>query len=369
VLPRGYLRNLDYGLLLSAALLTLTGLLMLYSLGVEHQGGGGKVFFYYQLAWLAPALFVGFLCWILNYKLWDRFSWLLYIINILLLIALVIIGKKISGAASWLSVGFARIQPSEFAKIFFVLTFAGYLSRNRQELNRLLFLSLALLQFIIPFGLIMLQPDLGTALVFLAVFFGMLYVAGVDWLALFAIAVVFASGGVAAAPFVMKGYQFQRLTSFLRPENDPRGTGYQLIQSKIAIGSGGLFGKGIFKGTQSALGFLPTAHSDFIFSVVCEQAGFVGGVIVILLFMWFLMRVMRIGGQAEELFAVYIAAGIFTMIAFQAMVNIGMTVGLFPITGVPLPFVSYGGSSLMINAVAVGLLMNISVRRRKIMFV
>lgn len=369
MLPRGFLRNLDFGLLLSTALLFLTGLVALYSLGAGYAPASGKSFFYQQAVWAALATGVGFLCWALNYKLWDRFAWLLYLVNIILLAGLLLAGKRIAGAASWLSFGLFSFQPSEFAKILFIVTFAGYLSRYRQELSKPLFLVFALAQFLLPFGLILFQPDLGTALVFLAVFFGMLYVAGVDWLAIFMLLVFFVSGGVAASPFVMKGYQFQRLTSFLNPANDPLGNGYQLIQSRIAIGSGGLFGKGLFKGTQATLGFLPTAQSDFIFSTICEQAGFIGGLLVILLFIWFLMRVARIGGQAEELFAVYIAAGVFCMIAFQALVNIGMTVGLCPITGIPLPFVSYGGSSLMINAIAVGLLLNISVRRRKIMFV
>jgi rod shape determining protein RodA len=369
MLPRGFIRNLDFGLLFSAAVLTLIGIFTILTLGGQSAGRFAPNIFYQQSVWLVISCFAGYICWSLNYKLWDRFVWVLYAVNIILLIGLVILGRKVSGAASWFSLGLIRFQPSEFAKILFIVTFAGYLSRYRQDLNRLSYLFFAFAQFILPFGLIILQPDLGTGLVFVAVFFCMLYVAGVDLLTLLISIFLFASGGVAGAAFVLKGYQLRRLTSFLDPQGDPLGSGYQLMQSKVAIGSGGLFGKGFFHGTQAKMGFLPASHSDFIFSAFCEQAGLIGAIIVLLMFLWMLMRIVRIGSKAEDLFAVYICAGIFMMFAFQAAQNIGMTVGLFPITGIPLPFVSYGGSSLMTNACAIGLLLNISVRRRKIMFV
>ncbi len=368
MIPRGYAKNMDIGLITSAMLLIAVGLLTQFSL----EWNSGRLvgdYFIHQLAWIILSLIVGSVCWILNYKIWDRFAWLLYIVNIVMLIGLLIMDKKISGAASWFKLGFMSFQPSEFAKLLFVVTFAGFLSRYRQDINTIPILSLAFLQFLLPFGLIMLQPDLGTALVFVFIFFGMLFVAGVDWLTIFLSLVICVSSGIAATPYVLKDYQFKRITAFLNPESNPLGTGYQLIQSKIAIGSGGFLGKGIFNSTQAGLGFLPTAQSDFVFSTICEQAGFVGGVFVIGLLITFLSRVMRVGGRAEDMFAMLICAGVFSMIAFQAIINIGMTMGLFPITGIPLPFVSYGGSSLLINAVAVGLLLNISVRRRKIMFV
>ncbi|MFA6451168.1 MAG: rod shape-determining protein RodA [bacterium] len=360
---------MDFGLIFSAAALSLIGILTIFTLGGQSVSGQSNPLFYQQSAWFLMSCVFGYVCWSLNYKLWDRFAWLLYFANIILLIGLLIIGRKVSGAASWFSLGLMRFQPSEFAKILFIVTFAGYLSRYRSELNRLSYLFFAFAQFLLPFGLIIMQPDLGTGLVFVAVFFCMLYVAGVDLITLLISLLLFASGGVAGMAVVMKNYQLRRLTSFLNPENDPLGSGYQLMQSKVAIGSGGLFGKGLFHGTQAKMGFLPASHSDFIFSAFCEQTGLIGALIVLALFIWMLMRIARIGGKAEDLFAVYISAGIFMMLAFQAAQNIGMSVGLFPITGIPLPFVSYGGSSLMTNACAIGLLLNISVRRRKIMFV
>ena len=367
MLPRGFLKNLDIVLLACVLLLTGGGLFFLYTIG-DGTGPGGY-FFTRQMIWLGLALAAGVLCFTLNYKLWERFSWLLYLINIGLLALLLVIGERTKGAESWFDLGIFRVQPSEFAKILFIVTFAGHLSKYRHNINRFTSLLLCLGQFLLPFGLILMQPDMGTGLVFMAIFFGMMYVSGVDGLTLFVTITSFVSAGIAAAPFVVKEYQFKRLTAFLNPEADPRGAGYQLIQSKIAIGSGGLWGKGFFGGEQASLGFLPTSQSDFIFAAICEQAGFVGGLAVIAVFMTALFRIMRISGLVEDLFANYIAAGIFCMLAFQGAVNIGMTLGLFPITGIPLPFVSYGGSSLLMNGIAIGLLLNISVRRRKIMFV
>ncbi len=368
MLPRGFFKNLDAGLIGSTFLLVAISLFFLYTLGGRGSSFGGY-FFRHQAAWVLVAIVAGLLGFTLNYKLWERFSWLLYIVNIALLLGLLLFGSRTKGAESWFSLGFARFQPSEIAKILFIMTFAGFLTRYRYEINRLPVLLLALGQFFLPFGLILLQPDMGTALVFMAIFFGMLYVSGIDGFTYFLTLFVFISAGIAAIPFFIKGYQFARLTSFLAPERDPLGTGYQLIQSKIAIGSGGLLGKGIFNGTQSSLGFLPTSESDFIFATICEQAGFIGGAIVIILIAWQLSRIVSIGSHSEDLYAMFIAAGVFCMFAFQAVVNIGMTVGLCPITGVPLPFVSYGGSSLMTSSLAVGLLLNICIRRRKIMFV
>ncbi|HOC90732.1 MAG TPA: rod shape-determining protein RodA [bacterium] len=368
MLPRGFLKNLDAGLIGSSGLLALIGLASLYSLGRQDPSGWMSQFSFNQAMWLVAAVILGIACWTLNYRLWDRFSWALYIVNIALLVGLLIAGMTIKGEATMRTLGAGSIQPSELAKVLFIVTFAGYLARYREEMDKLLFLSLAAAQFILPFILIMLQPDLGTAIVFIIVFFAMLYVSGVDWLTVFVSMVALVSAGLAASPFALKEYQFKRLISFINPDADPLGSGYQLVQSKIAIGSGGLWGTGLLDSPQSGLGFLPASHTDFIFSSICEQAGFIGGAAVILLFAWFLFRVVRIASQSEDLFAVYIAAGIFAMIAGQAIINIAMTMGLCPITGLPLPFVSYGGSSMLVNAVAVGLLLNISIRRRKIMF-
>jgi len=372
MLPKGYVKNLDMSLMGAVFLLCAAGVFFLFLIGdgIGREGHGtGGYYFSRQVVWIFAAAAAGAISFTLNYKLWERFSWLLYVVNIALLLLLLIFGEETKGAESWFHLGFFKIQPSEFAKILFIVTFAGFLSRYRREINRIPILLAAIGQFLLPFGLILLQPDMGTALVFVAIFFGMLFVSGIDGLTFFVTGIVFSSAGIALAPFLVHDYQFRRLTSFLNPESDPLGSGYQLIQSKIAVGSGGLFGRGLFEGTQGPLGFLPTSHSDFIFAAICEKAGFAGAIVLIALFVWLLFRIVRIAAASEDIFAVFIAAGVFCMIAFQACVNIGMSLGLFPITGIPLPFVSYGGSSLLINFVAIGLLLNICIRRRKIMFV
>lgn len=320
------------------------------------------------MIWVGIAASVGVVVMALDYRIWARASWAAYLANIALLGALLVFGKATHGAESWLYLGPLKFQPSEIAKVLFIITFAGFLAKNSDSMNKPRALGLAALQFAVPFGLIVLQPDMGTALVYVALFFGMLFAAGVNGRRLIFLILVFVLAGVLAAALFVKGYQVARLTSFLNPSRDAAGAGWQLRQSFIAIGSGGLFGRGLLHGTQSTLGFLPEAHTDFIFSAICEQTGLFGGLGVPALFMLLLFRVARIASEAEDLFATYISSGVFCLIAFQVVVNIGMTVGLMPITGIPLPFVSYGGSSLVTYCAAVALVLNISVRRKKIMF-
>jgi rod shape determining protein RodA len=369
MIPRDYLKHINYGILLPALLLSLTGLLTMY--GIAWNLGrmtGDLDLFTKQLVWFVGAVIVGFFATLLDYKLWSRASWVIYLINIVLLVTLIFLGRKAHGAASWFNIGGMKFQPSELAKLFFIITFADFLSRYRDTLNTWPTLALAFGQFFVPFGLILLQPDMGTGLVFLAVFYSMIFVAGVDMLRVVTSIAVFVSFGVAAGSIVLKEYQIQRLATFINPAGDPRGSGYQLLQSKIAIGSGGLFGKGLFHSTQGPLGFLPAAHTDFIFSSMAEQWGSIGVIVVMLTFCVMLYRMLRVASGAEDLFAVFIVSGVFSMLAFQTLVNIGMSVGLFPITGIPLPFVSYGGSSLISNYLCIGLILNVSFRRRRITF-
>ena len=219
----------------------------------------------------------------------------------------------------------------------------------------------------IPFFLILKQPDLGTALVFIAILMGMLFVAGIRLKHFVAIIIA----GLAALPvfwYFLKDYQKERLMVFLDPNADPLGSGYHIIQSKIAIGSGMFFGKGIFSGTQSQLNFLPENHTDFIFAVVGEETGFIGALIVLLLYFIILYRGIRIASAAKDNFGMLLATGITSMFVFHILVNIGMTMGIMPVTGIPLPLMSYGISSLVMNLFSIGLLLNIYMRRQKIMF-
>ena len=369
MLPEGFIKKLDKTALFAMASLVCAGLLVLYtSSSAQGVEGRGLFFFYHQLIWLGIAVAVGVLLMALDYRIWARISLIAYIANIALLVALLIIGKATRGAESWFSVGLFNVQPSEAAKVLFIITFATFLADSRDSLNSNRKLGLAALQFAAPFGLIVLQPDMGTALVYAALFFGMLFVAGMDSLKMLVSGAALVSAGVIAAPVFIKGYQWERLTAFLNPSQDIAGAGWQLHQSIVAIGSGGLTGRGFFNGTQAALGYLPEAHTDFIFSAFCEQTGLIGGTALIFVICLLLYRIMRIALSAEDLFATYIAAGVFCMIAFETAVNLGMSVGLLPITGLPLPFVSYGGSSLITHFAAMGLVFNINIRRKKITF-
>jgi rod shape determining protein RodA len=369
LLPRDYLKRINLGVLLPALILSAAGLFTMYGIAWKLGERTGDLFFFtHQLMWVGFALAAGFLATLLDYKLWSRSSWSLYLVNIALLVVLLFFGRRTHGAESWFNIGGMKFQPSEIAKMLFIITFADFLAKSHDALDTWSVLGLAFVQFLVPFGLIMLQPDMGTGLVFVVVFYSMMFAAGVDWMRLLASVVMFASMGVAASPFLIKGYQMQRLTSFINPYSDPRGAGYQLLQSKAAIGSGGLIGKGFTHATQGSLGFLPAAHTDFIFASVSEQWGLIGAGAILLLFLVLLFRILRVALDAEDLFGVYIVAGVFAMLSFQILVNIGMSVGVFPITGIPLPFVSYGGSSILTNCLCVGLILNISFRRRKIMF-
>lgn len=219
----------------------------------------------------------------------------------------------------------------------------------------------------LPFLLVMKQPDLGTALVFMAIFFGMIFAAGVN---LRLLMIIFGAG-VACMPIFwhfLKDYQKMRIMVFMDPNVDPLGSGYHIIQSKIAIGSGMLFGKGLFGGTQSQLNFLPENHTDFIFAVIGEELGFVGATFVLILYSIMLYRGSKVANEARDNFGVLLAVGITSMLTFHVLVNVGMTAGIMPVTGIPLPLMSYGVSSLTTNLVAVGILLNIYMRRQKIMF-
>ena len=369
MLPQGYLRKLDYWLLASALGLAGIGLFSLFTMSwASGIKGPHFVYFQQQMIWFIAALAIAAVVFMLDYKLWARVSWMVYLINILLLGALLVFGTKTRGVESWFSLGLFKFQPSEVAKVLFVITFAQFLARYNADLSRASILGLAILQFAVPCCLILLQPDMGTAMVYVVVFFSMLFVSGLDFVRLLLLVAGFLSAGLVAVPLFIKDYQLERLTSFLNPVSDIGGSGWQLHQAQVAMGAGGLFGRGLFQGTQSTFGFLPAAHTDFIFSAICERAGFVGGAVVLLLFAVLLYRIVRTAAASEDLFAMYIASGMFAMIAFQASINLGMTVGMFPITGVPLPFVSYGGSSLITVAVAVALVLNISIRRKKMTF-
>jgi rod shape determining protein RodA len=280
-------------------------------------------------------------------------------------------GKAIRGSKRWLDLGFFKFQPSEFGKVLFVLALAGFLAERSRHLNELRTTMTAVGLALIPIFLVFLQPDFGSALVYCAAVGAVLLVAGSPWmhlggLAAVAVAVAVLVLGVmpAAGVPVLKKYQEKRLTGFLNPDSDPGGTTYNITQSKNAIGAGQLRGRGPDNATQTTLNFLPEHHTDFVFASLAEERGFFGAAFLLMLYLLVVWRGFRIVTLAREPFSAIVAGGLVVALLFQIFVNVGMTMGIAPITGIPLPFVSVGGSSMIANLIAIGLLLSIHVRAR-----
>lgn len=312
---------------------------------------------------------VGFAAFLLNfdYKLLQGYGNKLYVFNLIMLLAVMFVGQSALGAQRWISIGPISIQPSEFSKIIMIISLATMLEDRVGKLNTLHDLLPVAAYVGLPFLLVMKQPDLGTSLVFMAIFFGMVFACGIN---LKILGGIFATG-IAMMPIlwhVLKDYQKMRIMVFMDPNVDPLGSGYHIIQSKIAIGSGLLFGKGLFEGTQSQLNFLPENHTDFIFAVVGEELGFIGVTFLLLLYLVVLWRGVCIARDASDMFGRLLAVGITSMLAFHVLVNVGMTLGIMPVTGIPLPLMSYGVSSLTTNILSITILMNIQLRKQKLLF-
>lgn len=302
-----------------------------------------------------------------DYKMLQHYGNRLYIFNLIMLVAVMVLGQSALGAQRWIQIGPITLQPSEFSKIIMIISLAAILEDKIGKLNTFKDLLPVAAYLGVPFLLVLKQPDLGTSLVFLAIFVAMIFAAGVN---LRLLATIFGAG-IACLPVLwhfLKDYQKMRIMVFMNPNVDPLGSGYHIIQSKIAIGSGMFFGKGLFGGTQSQLNFLPENHTDFIFAVVGEELGFVGASILLILYLILLYRGVKIAREASDNFGMLLAVGISAMLAFHVLVNVGMTTGIMPVTGIPLPLMSYGVSSLTTNMMSIGILLNIYMRRQKILF-
>ena len=321
------------------------------------------------------AMILGFaaiaLLMVLDYEYLAKISVYLYGISVVLLILVLIpgIGTYENGARSWFRFGsLIGIQPAEIVKLAFIITFAKHLSEVDYLIDRPRNVVFLLIHAGVLIGLILLQPDFGTAVVFVCIMATMMFMAKISWKYIAA-----GIGAMAiAAPigwfFVFKDYQRSRIIDMFHPENDPSGTGYQVTQSKIAAGSGRLFGSGLYQGGSQYNNFLPERHTDFIFSVVCEELGFVGGMLVIALLVAIIIRCLMIGMNARNNLGMYICVGVAAMFTFHVFENIGMCIGIMPVTGIPLPFFSYGGSSILTNLIAIGLVLNVKYRSKVINF-
>jgi len=356
--PQRFAR-VDWPVFLLALVLCGVGLLNVYS-GTRVYSSSGIPLFYRQLAWILLGAGVFFFFSFLGYGVIEEMAWRIFIAVVALLLVVLFVGKIRGGAQRWLSLGFFNFQPSELAKIALVLVLGSYFSEQYNYggigLRDLL---PAVGVTLVPFLLVAMQPDLGTAGIFLLVLAAMMVIACVRGKVFLFVGVL----GAAAVPglwFLMKDYQKQRVLTFLDPGRDPLGAGYHVIQSKIAVGSGGFLGKGYLHGTQGSLRFLPEQHTDFAFAVFSEEWGFAGSVVLLLLFLALAYRMAYLASQSQDRFASFVCGGIASYFLAHILINIAMVCGLFPVVGIPLPFVSYGGSSMLTNMMALGILVNLS---------
>jgi rod shape determining protein RodA len=332
--------------------------------GVEDKSLG---LYRNQLLWFGLGIALTALILLIHYSLLSRLAYVIYFANLLLLIAVLVFGKSTLGAKRWVGLGAFRIQPSEFMKLAMVICLAKYFETDRTVGGYgIRDLILPALLVLAPCGLIMLQPDLGTAMIIMLTFISMMLFIKVQPKTLIIIGTCVAFAMPLAYRYALKPYQRQRLVSFIDPMSDPKGSGYNSIQSMIAVGSGKIFGKGYRKGTQSQLNFLPEHHTDFIFSVFSEEHGFAGCFLLLAAYLAFLMTGLSVAYQSHDKFGILLALGIMTIFFWHITINMGMVMGLLPIVGVPLPFLSYGGSSLVTSVLGVAILTNIA--NKKFMF-
>ncbi|HET7472908.1 MAG TPA: rod shape-determining protein RodA [Candidatus Limnocylindrales bacterium] len=360
-------RAFDLQLVAYAGLLAILGLVMAYTNSVERGQPvlSAGTTFVRGLMWTGIALFAFVVTTAFDYKWLKTFAWPLYVVQLGLLVATLAIGHGVGGASRWISFGPFDFQFSELAKILMIVVLSNYLGARQGKLTSLSSILGACVLVGPPWVLVMLQPDLGTSLVLLAILAGMLFMSGASlrWLGAMAGGVLFALPLIWT--YVLRDYQKQRITAFLNPAADTQGAGYQLTQSQIAVGSGGLTGTGLTNGSQNQLNFLPVQESDFVAAIYLEELGFIGAIVLLLLFAALLWRLLVSGWRSKDPFGTMFTTGLATMILFQLVVNLGMVIGIMPITGIPLPFISHGGASLISLAVGLGIVQSINIRQTR----
>jgi rod shape determining protein RodA len=356
-------RDFDWMLLTLVLLMSIISVLEIKSatLHTKFRGFEDK-----QIAFLLAGVVLMFLISVIDYHwLVDIAPWT-YGVSLVTLVAVKAVGTKVLGARRWINLGGGvHFQPSEWVKLVLILAVARYFWGLAGRQLSWMDIAKAFAMVGVPMGLVLIQPDLGTALTYFPVLVAGLFLGGVrpKQVAILVLGVAVLAGGAWLSGKRLKPYQMARLTSFVDPGSDPKGAGYQLLQSKIAVGSGGLWGRGTNQGTQTQGDFLPIPYTDFIFAAFCEEHGFVGGIGILLLYFLILTRLIQNAQQASDLPGSFVVMGVVAVILFQIVVNIGMVVGLMPVTGIPLPLMSYGGSSILFTFLALGIVMNIRMRR------
>jgi rod shape determining protein RodA len=362
-IDRRLLLNFDWVLLFLLVLIGALSVLNLYSATFPVRNAGGSQIFLKQIYWFVVGFAVLLVMTTFDYHHLLRLAYPSYFFSIALLVLVFFIGDTRSGSQRWLSLGGFTFQPSELLKITLVIWLAKfYEDRTHMTEFKLRDLCLPLIIIAIPCALIIKEPDLGTALTVLIVSFSVILFAKLSWRSLLILVI----GALSAAPFLwtaLKEYQQKRILTFLNPDLDPLGAGYHINQSKIAIGSGSLWGKGFLKGTQTRLHFLPEQHTDFAFSVLAEEWGFVGSMVLLILYLALIFWGLNIAKNSKDKFGALIAVGVVAIVFWQLVINVSMATGLLPVVGIPLGMFSYGGSSIVCIMAGMGILMNISMRR------
>ncbi|HMN25238.1 MAG: rod shape-determining protein RodA [Ignavibacteriaceae bacterium] len=395
----------DFGIFIPVSLLIAIGLTAIYSSTFNHPTMSGN--FNRQVVFAIASFFVFFITYSIPTNIFKTAAVPIYLFSLLLLLVVLVVGRKTSGARSWLDIGPFGFQPSEFAKIGTVLAMAAFLSRKNTDIDSFKHILLSLAIGLVPVMLILLEPDMGTAIVFLGTILILIFWKGISLFGLFivlspgfvAIAAIFGfyyflaaliivlaililfrkdvffSGSIFAlnlgAGFftdylynALSPHQQKRIQSFIDPNTDPLGAGYNTIQAKVAIGSGGLFGKGFLQGNQTQLQYIPEQWTDFIYCVIGEEFGFVGSMIVLILFVYLFLRILKIASSTKDEFLSLTITGILSIYIIHFLINVGMVVGILPVIGIPLPFVSYGGSSLLVNMFMLGIIANVYKNRK-----
>jgi len=370
-IDRRLFRHFDWITFSLIITLSLIGIMTIYSATKPPLDAGIHPDFYTaQLLWLLISVTALLVVVMIDYTWLHRFSYPIYIAGLLLLIAVLIAGKTAMGAQRWLSIGPISFQPTEFFRVFFIIAFSAYLT-NSQNLEGKISVKSIFVFAVLPLALLLKQPHLGSAIVLMSLFVILSALKGIHRKIITTVLLI----SIISIPFLghifwdgLKDYQKNRLIAFVNPDVDPLGIGYHINQSKIAIGSGGVFGKGYLQGTQGPLRFLPEKHTDFVFSVFAEEWGFIGSLALMGIYLMLFLRGLDTAARAKDEFGKLVATGITAMFFIYFYVNTGMTLGIMPVVGIPMPFMSYGGTALLANFIAAGILINIRTRRFELFY-
>ena len=362
MIDRRLFTHFDWTLMGLVLLIASVGMLNLYST-TSNGELSGTTFFSKQIVWMLIGLAVMIAVAFVEYRFYSDVAYIIYFITLFLLLAVMGYGYITSGAQRWIKIGSISFQPSEFVKISLIVALAKYFQQPPgREGFQLKDLSRPFLLVFVPMGLILKQPDLGTAILLLLIFVSVLFFVKIRWTSFLTLAVA----GISVLPLLwgfLKEYQKNRILTFFDPDLDPLGAGYHIIQSKIAVGSGGILGKGLFNGTQCKLGFLPEQQTDFIFSAFAEEWGLLGSLFVLGLYFVLILWGLRIAVQSKDRFGAILCFGVVAMLFWHVFINMGMVLGIMPVVGIPLPLLSYGGSFFLSSLIGIGLLLNVSMRR------